>query len=95
MSFIFRATKMRSSIVYFLESAAFYHIDSASPYKSLRARDATPPAGYSYQGCYTEDADSRALTGSAYFDNQLTVERCAAACVKFDRFGVEHGRECY
>ena len=63
--------------------------------QSLEPRAATPLAGYNYSGCYTEATNQRALTGSQYFDDTLTVEKCAAACVAFARFGVEYGRECY
>ncbi|KAG6999490.1 hypothetical protein G7Y79_00034g069130 [Physcia stellaris] len=68
---------------------------NATPLQSLEPRAATPLAGYNYSGCYTEATNQRALTGSQYFDDTLTVEKCAAACVAFARFGVEYGRECY
>ncbi|KAL8671645.1 MAG: hypothetical protein Q9168_003851 [Polycauliona sp. 1 TL-2023] len=55
----------------------------------------TPPTNYTPKGCYTEASNGRALTGNAYFDDQMTVEKCAAACAKFSLFGVEYGRECY
>ncbi|KAL8845777.1 MAG: hypothetical protein Q9221_009086 [Calogaya cf. arnoldii] len=52
-------------------------------------------AGYTAKGCYTEATRGRALSGNAYFDSQMTVEKCAAACSKFTLFGVEYGRECF
>ena len=38
---------------------------------------------------------SRALTGGSYYDDSMTVEKCAAAAEEFDYFGLEYGRECY
>ncbi|KAL9055995.1 MAG: hypothetical protein Q9206_002911 [Seirophora lacunosa] len=52
-------------------------------------------ADYTSQGCRTEATRGRALTGNAYFDSLMTVEKCAAACSKFPLFGVEYGTECY
>ncbi|KAK3997188.1 WSC domain-containing protein, partial [Cladorrhinum sp. PSN332] len=52
--------------------------------------------GYDYEGCWTEAPDNvRALNGSSYFDDYMTVEKCADACTGFKYFGVEYGRECY
>ncbi|KAH8667438.1 WSC domain-containing protein, partial [Tricladium varicosporioides] len=51
--------------------------------------------GYDSQGCYTEATNGRALTGSAYYDDAMTVEKCALACTGFTWFGVEYGRECF
>ncbi|KAH8812457.1 WSC-domain protein, partial [Xylogone sp. PMI_703] len=56
-----------------------------------------PPAlaPYTSQGCYTEATTGRALTGKSYFDDAMTVEKCASACSAYLWFGVEYGRECY
>ena len=67
----------------------------ASPFQSLSRRAPTSISGYDYAGCYTEATTQRALTGSSFFDDRMTVEKCAAACSKFSTFGVEYGRECY
>jgi hypothetical protein len=48
-----------------------------------------------YEGCYTEATNMRALTGDAYYDNAMTVELCATACADFAWFGVEYRCECY
>ncbi|CZR50423.1 uncharacterized protein PAC_00295 [Phialocephala subalpina] len=56
--------------------------------------DAVIP-GYTDEGCYTEATNMRALTGGTYFDDLMTVEKCAAACSGYTWFGVEYGRECY
>ncbi|KAL8968048.1 MAG: hypothetical protein Q9197_005087 [Variospora fuerteventurae] len=60
---------------------------------------ATPPAstsrGYAFDGCFTEATQGRALTGSVYYDNAMTVEKCSVVCKGFTLFGVEYGRECY
>ncbi|KAF8850327.1 WSC-domain-containing protein [Acephala macrosclerotiorum] len=60
----------------------------------LSLRDAVIP-GYTDEGCYTEATNIRALTGGSYFDDLMTVEKCAAACSGYTWFGVEYGRECY
>ena len=68
---------------------------NATPLQSLNPRSGISLSGYTYEGCYTEATNGRALTGGSYFDDSLTVEKCAAACKKFTLFGVEYGRECY
>lgn len=49
--------------------------------------------GYNYQGCFTEATNMRALSGSAFFDDRMTIQKCATACSDFKYFGVEYGRE--
>ncbi|KUJ09774.1 WSC-domain-containing protein [Mollisia scopiformis] len=68
---------------------------NATPVLQLTPRSDVNITGYNYGGCYTEATNMRALTGDAYFDDLMTVEKCAAACSTFSRFGVEYGRECY
>lgn len=66
----------------------------ASPYRAILRRDAVPNTpGYESAGCYTEATSSRALTGSSYFDDNMTIEKCFAACSGFKYFGAEYGRE--
>jgi hypothetical protein len=48
---------------------------------------------YAYQGCYTEATNIRTLTGKSYFNDSITVEACATACLGYTWFGVEYGRE--
>jgi hypothetical protein len=87
-----------SSTVFTLASALLLPlITSASPllHSSFAARSAASISGYDYQGCYTEADGMRALTGLAYFDDYMTVAKCATACSSFSYFGVEYGRECY
>jgi hypothetical protein len=68
----------------------------ASPHNSaFRRRDTPQIPGYAFAGCYTEATGQRALTGSSYFDDAMTIEKCAAACAGYTNFGVEYGRECY
>ncbi|KAK4220709.1 WSC domain-containing protein [Podospora fimiseda] len=74
-----------------LTSVALTGVD-ASPF----ARRAIPEIpGYNYTGCYTEASGIRALSGLSYFEDLMTVQKCAAACAGFNHFGVEYGRECY
>ncbi|KAH8655081.1 WSC domain-containing protein [Tricladium varicosporioides] len=66
----------------------------ASPLKTLAARQ-PDVGGFAYTGCYTEATSQRALSGNSFFDDAMTLEKCAAACSGFPHFGVEYGRECY
>jgi hypothetical protein len=51
-------------------------------------------AGYTFQGCYTEATNIRALSSASFFDyTAMTLEACAADCVGFTYFGVEYGGE--
>ncbi|EHK96804.1 putative fungistatic metabolite [Glarea lozoyensis 74030] len=68
---------------------------SSATSTSSTAASPTAPAGYTDAGCYTEATGQRALTGKSYFDDSMTVEKCAAACTGYEWFGVEYGRECY
>ncbi|KAK4208538.1 WSC domain-containing protein [Rhypophila decipiens] len=63
----------------------------------LRRRDMPVNPGYDFAGCYTEATSARALTGASYFDDHMTIQKCATACSVsgFKYFGVEYGRECY
>lgn len=67
---------------------------AASPFRTTRRAAAVIP-GYGFTGCYTEGSHGRALSGSAFFDDLMTAEKCATACSGFKYFGLEYGRECY
>lgn len=54
----------------------------------------TKVGDFAFQGCYTEATNSRALTGGVYYDDSMTVEKCAGVCSGFTYFGVEYAREC-
>jgi hypothetical protein len=47
-----------------------------------------------FQGCWTEATNSRALVGTTYASDGITLESCAAFCKGSLMFGVEYGREC-
>ncbi|KAF9869506.1 WSC domain-containing protein [Colletotrichum karsti] len=61
-------------------------------------RAVTKPAisGYTYQGCYVEPPNGRALE-AVTGDDQMTLEMCAGICSTSNKvyFGVEYGRECW
>ncbi|KAM7216795.1 WSC domain containing protein [Rhypophila decipiens] len=63
-------------------------------YQFVSAPAPTVPS-YTSEGSYTEATGMRALTGASFFNDFLTVEKCAAACVGYTWFGLEYGRECY
>ena len=49
---------------------------------------------YSFQGCYTEATNTRALSSASFYDyTAMTLEACAADCVGYTYFGVEYGGE--
>ncbi|TVY53083.1 WSC domain-containing protein [Lachnellula cervina] len=50
---------------------------------------------WAFQGCWTEATNTRALAGTTYANNSMTLELCASFCTGFKMFGVEYGRECY
>jgi WSC domain len=67
---------------------------TASPYQvPATRRGVVSISDYESIGCYTEATSTRALTGLSYFDDAMTVEKCAAACAGFDYFGIEYHRE--
>ncbi|KAN0098799.1 WSC domain containing protein, partial [Hyaloscypha variabilis] len=71
-------------------------VTAISPAPSrLNYRDDVAIPGYTYEGCYTEATNMRALSDLAYYNDLMTVEDCAAACSSYTWFGVEYGRECY
>ena len=50
---------------------------------------------YTFQGCYTEATNTRALSGASFYDYAaMTIEECAADCAGWQYFGVEYGGEC-
>ncbi|KAK4207615.1 WSC domain-containing protein [Rhypophila decipiens] len=57
--------------------------------------DAAVPA-FSPLGCYTDnEGGGRALSDSQTASDDMTVEKCATFCSRYNVFGVEYGRECY
>jgi hypothetical protein len=50
---------------------------------------------FSYNSCFTEATDGRALTAFALADNSVTLQTCAGNCTQYKYFGVEYSRECY
>jgi len=79
--------------------SVFYDSLNFSPGNSTNSTTQTPSVvpsvgAFSSVGCYTEATTGRALTGSSYANNNMTVESCAAFCGGFTWFGVEYAREC-
>ena len=65
---------------------------SVAPSQTLGIKQTV--AGYTFQGCYTEATNIRALSSASFFDyTAMTLEACAADCVSFAYFGVEYGGE--
>ena len=51
--------------------------------------------GYTYAGCHTDSVGARVLADKSGFDDELTLEMCAAFCDGYTYFGAEYGTECY
>ncbi|KAM7210759.1 WSC domain containing protein [Rhypophila decipiens] len=51
---------------------------------------------YEYNGCYTDRGDKHTLTGRVEYLSDMTHEKCAAFCDKYNYpfFGVEFGSQC-
>lgn len=47
--------------------------------------------GFEYVACHKEALYQRALSSKSYFDDFMTLEKCAAVCSSFEYFGVEYG----
>ncbi|KAF2006087.1 heme peroxidase, partial [Amniculicola lignicola CBS 123094] len=69
---------------------------------SLTAPSSTPiptptpsSAPFTFQGCYLDNGNPRALDWVGQADDGMTVEKCATFCSSFQLFGLEYGRECY
>ncbi len=87
--------KMPRSVTLVATAAALSWAGAGASPLAFTRRAAAQIPGYDFTGCYTEAINMRALTGSSYFDDLMTVEKCANACVGFKYFGIEYGRECY
>lgn len=55
----------------------------------------TPTAPYSFQGCYYDAVNPRALSAKTTSADDMTVDKCAAACTQYHYFGLEYSQECY
>ncbi|GAB1318230.1 hypothetical protein MFIFM68171_08440 [Madurella fahalii] len=53
------------------------------------------PVGYASEGYYTEASNGRALSDASFYDDSMTVQKCATACNQYTWCGVEYGRECF
>ncbi|KAH8661991.1 copper radical oxidase [Xylariales sp. PMI_506] len=67
----------------------------ASPTGSGTAADLPP--GWSYQGCYSEGVNGRALINEQPDSQTLTVESCIAACIGlgYSVAGLEYSVQCF
>lgn len=81
---------MQSTVVI---ASLFSALVVATPIHSLQARCTVAIEGYDYAGCYTEATGMRAFSGKSYYDDAMTIEKCAAACTGYTWFGVEYHRE--
>jgi len=56
---------------------------NASPLLPAGNGRAIAALSYDSAGCYTEATNMRVLTSSNYFDDLMTVDKCAVACSDF------------
>ena len=67
-----------------------------SLYSNDKFVDAPPAlAGYTYQGCYTENNPRVLSAASTSNGTSMTYESCAAFCDGYALVGLEYGAECY
>ncbi|EFY97267.1 WSC and peroxidase domain protein [Metarhizium robertsii] len=52
-------------------------------------------AGYTHVSCWSEGVGVRALAGTSFANDTMTLEKCADYCKAYVYWGTEYGRECY
>lgn len=55
----------------------------------------TAAGSFTYQGCYTEGKNARALSIASTASGDMTVEKCAVFCIGYSYMGVEYSTECF
>lgn len=77
---------------------------SITPISSTRTQPSNTAAGpvavptastFTYQGCYTEGTNTRALSAVSTASVDMTVEKCATFCNGYSYMGTEYSSECY
>lgn len=55
------------------------------------------PSGWTYKGCYVDNANGRILSNQQPDSSTLTVEKCVASCVAagYVVAGMEYGSQCF
>ncbi|KAK3695831.1 WSC domain-containing protein [Podospora appendiculata] len=49
-----------------------------------------------YFGCFVDSGSAlHTLTGEVYYNSAMTLDKCAAFCHNYPKFGVEHGSQCF
>ncbi|KDB24568.1 hypothetical protein H109_03536 [Trichophyton interdigitale MR816] len=68
--------------------------DLGSTCAPFGSNDPTMP-DYTFDGCYTDTPESRALTSAVFVNENMTVATCSGLCKGYQFFGLEYGTECY
>lgn len=95
------ASSSTSSSTSSLASSSTSSSISSSTTTSTPTAQATGPiavqtaGSFSYQGCYSEGTDGRALAATSTADNAMTIQKCASFCSGYKYMGVEYSSECY
>ena len=66
-----------------------------SPPRPLAPARMPTVAGWSYQGCYYDQAKRRVIKDNSIQDSSLTNQRCAEHCRDYVYFGTENGESCF
>ena len=85
-----------SSASSFASSSTSSSTTTSTPTAQATGPIAVQTAGsFSYQGCYSEGTNGRALAATSTADNAMTVQKCASFCSGYKYMGVEYSSECY
>ncbi|KAK3337627.1 WSC domain-containing protein [Cercophora scortea] len=72
-------------------------ICGASSRINVWAVPATPSyvGDFLYFGCFADNGSQHTLTGEVYYNSAMTLDKCAAFCHNYPKFGVEYGSQCF
>jgi WSC domain len=94
-----------SYISLFADADRFSAGNASTPTSTTGTSTATPTStslaivptigNYTFQGCYTEATQGRALRDKIVNQPDMNLDYCARNCTGFTYWGVEYGTECY
>jgi hypothetical protein len=68
---------------------------SSSAFPTIVSPTPIPTESFSFQGCYYDAVNPRALSAYTTAADNMTIEACAATCASYEYFGLEYARECF
>ncbi|PFH59316.1 hypothetical protein XA68_12517 [Ophiocordyceps unilateralis] len=66
-----------------------------TPTPAVVAQHRPAVGGYRLVSCWTEGNKTRALSGTTFTNDTMTLDKCMEFCSKYNYWGTEYGRECY